>query len=192
MTTYPILFSTPMVLAILEGRKTMTRIIVKPNPRISSDPSRVGEVIKALCMYDACPYGHQGDVLWVKETCCKWPDTKAKVCSTNGYVYKTQTHCDPYGWEITMKEMGIKWKPSIYMPKDACRIFLKITDIHVERLQDITVEDTVKEGIDVFADIITLADFAALWAKINGPDSWDSNPWVWVISFERCEKPENF
>lgn len=91
------------------------------------------------------------------------------------------------------------------MPKSACRIFLQITDIRVERLHEITEEDAKKEGIiemsdnyykDYFGGIsgyhLSIQSFRSLWMKINGIESWKSNPWVWVISFERCEKPENF
>lgn len=79
-----------------------------------------------------------------------------------------------------------KWKPGIHMPKEACRIFLKVTEVKVESLQDISQEDAKAEGVlrvDLFRD---------LWKSINGPESWESNPWVWVISFERIKKPENF
>lgn len=193
MQTHPILFSTPMVQAILEGRKTMTRRIVKPNPRISSDPSKVGEIIKDLNLLTACDYGYYGYILWVKETYSKeatiFNDSKSQI------IYKADDH---------VAESEIKWKPSIFMPKSACRIFLQITDLRVERLDSITEEDAISEGViklsdNYYKDYAERASgfhyagqsFRSLWKKINGDESWNFNPWVWVISFERCEKPEN-
>lgn len=194
MKTHPILFSTPMVQAILEGRKTMTRRIVKPNPRISSDPLKVGELIKEFSLEEVCDYGTPGDIIWVRETFQERSENAIKM-GFEKYYYKA-------GWE-GCTEAG--WKPNIFMPKSACRIFLKITDIRVERLQEITENDAKSEGIiqistnsykDYFEGIPgyyhPIQSFRSLWMNINGVDSWKSNPWVWVILFEHCEKPENF
>jgi len=118
--------------------------------------------------------------------------------------------------KITFNVEDYKWKPSIFMPKTACRLFLKIKSIRVERLQSISEGDAVAEGMK-FTDFgknqwgdqkrgwhyseVNSADqclgtakwaFGNLWQSINGPESWAANPWVWVVEFEKCEKPENF
>jgi len=196
MTTHPILFSTPMVQAILEGRKTMTRRIIKsptglfgigmakyePNTNFHYHNREVIALdenersVKNIL----CPYGHPGDVLWVRE---KWSDG-----CMGGYIYaggRTEQELKDYSYSYS-------WRPSIHMPKAACRIFLKITDIRVERLQDIDESDAKDEGM-ISSCINNYCDhFMEVWETINGKKSWDENPWVWVISFERCEKPENF
>lgn len=170
MKEKPILFSTPMVQAILEGRKTMTRRIVKGTPLVwlnDFSPEFVADKDNALC-----PYGQVGDVLWVRET---WENYQG------GYNYKA----GKYGL------LGQKWKPSIFMPREACRLFLKITDIKAERLQDISRGDCMGEGCP-FPNIAKTTDpqkwFSELWQSINGEQSWKDNPWVWVISFEKTEK----
>jgi hypothetical protein len=209
----PILFSTPMVQAILEGRKTMTRRIIKSNHesglfavgRRKSD----GQITKITsldwdeCSGDVtndiqCRYGKVGDVLWVRETwnCISYlnPDnTEYK------YFYKADNGND-----------FSKWKPSIFMPKATCRIFLEITNVKVERLQEISDEDAKSEGVefipnmaypqnwkdysDEFAPplISPQHSFISLWDSINGEESWEANPFVWVIEFKQIEKPENF
>ena len=201
MKTHPILFSTPMVQAILEGHKTMTRRIIKPQPQPGE---RIGyystDNNPELDEYIFCdtegvpteddplknPYGHIGDILWVRESFRYFGYDSSKML-----VYKAGHNT--INFEAQHKE---SWKPSIHMPKAACRIFLKITDIRVERLQDMSREDCKKEGVLLGNDNGKFSGwhdvFRDLWEKINGPDSWNANPWVWVISFERCEKPENF
>jgi len=181
MKNVPILFSTTMVQAILNGSKTMTRRVVK----------------NFAATYE-CPYGQIGDVLWVRET---HQYTDASLNFQPGYVYKAT---DP-DWE-TME--GWKWNPSIHMPKAACRLWLKVTNVRVERLQDISEEDAIAEGIerinpegllafksyavDYPATVFPYVSFQTLWHKINGRESWEANPWVWVIEFEPCEMPKNF
>ena len=163
----PILFSTPMVQAILRGEKTQTRREVKYWKKITN-PKIVG------------------DILWVRET---WQHTKAlnlHISDENhGYVYKA----DGEPWE---DYENWKWKPSIFMPKDACRIFLKITKIRIERLEDITKEDAIAEGIEKWENCNStggvhpaIASFRSLWTSINGFDNLNSNPWVFVYDFER-------
>lgn len=190
MKTHPILFSTPMVQAILDGRKTMTRRIIKPQQPSSF---MYGEKKQNDCTWYVnfpsiikpvkCPYGKPGDVLWVRETFAP---------ALGDYAYMA----DYAKVVLNLPENKGLWKPSIHMPKAACRIFLKITDIKVERLQDITREECKKEGVLLGIDNGKFAGwhdiFRDLWENINGPDSWQSNPWIWVIAFERCEKPENF
>jgi hypothetical protein len=140
-----------------------------------------------------CPYGQIGDLLWVRETWAiqKYFNGLREECFP---IYKTD-YPDPVDW---------KWKPSIYMPKSAARIWLQITDIKVERLQDITEADALKEGCQHAFDIYQpgvvtektdtgyiirnaksfRSGFMVLWNKINGEDAWRNNPWVWVISFK--------
>ena len=142
-----------MVRAILDGRKTQTRRVVKPKPDDSG-----------LWNNDKCPYGKPGDRLWVRETF---------FVDGPRIQYRADHHGAP-------KETI--WKPSIFMPRSASRILLEITDIRVERLHDISADDEKKEGI--YSPIHELL-FWALWQKINGPESWDANPWVWVITFKK-------
>lgn len=178
MNFKPILFSTPMVQAILDGRKTQTRRVIKPQPLdvVTYANQRVWypEVIK-------CPYGEIGDVLWVRETFIK---------DKESFLHKA-SH--------TLVEKFIKWKPSIFMPKEACRLFLQVKNIRVEQLQDITEEDAFAEGAKHgrFYGLgqiggSTREGFFELWETINKKGSVNKNPWVWVIEFEKIEKPENF
>lgn len=194
MKASPILFSAPMIRALLEGRKTMTRRVVKPQPDYEivgggscwNDP-KTG---KRIC----CPYGQQGDLLWVRET---WAPVGA--CARGGAWYKADTEwpSDPY---------FDRWKPSIHMPRWASRLTLKLTDVSVERLQDIWEDDAVAEGLyryeegdyngdpdgndaSMNEDTATSA-FVHLWDSINAKRgySWESNPWVWALTFEVIRK----
>lgn len=198
----PILFNTEMVRAILDGRKTCTRRLVKPQPKsklcytfAGSDsdtwgyPNRTaheiwGEEFKLpnditeeeLSKRWNPPY-HTDDILYVRETWKKAP---------NGYYYYED-------WKRNDIADVTKWKPSIYMPKDAARIWLKVTDVRVERLQDMTDDDAEAEGC--FDYTSTALGFFDVWdSTIKKSDldryGWNANPWVWVIKFERCEKPE--
>jgi hypothetical protein len=174
MKERPILFSTIMVKAILEGRKTQTRRIMK------IQPDGRGTRCTNVHFEDwhgrelKCPYGWVGDLLWVRET---WQKIEG-----NRIIYKA----DPIIW-------GGKWKSSIFMPKQFSRIKLQITDIRVEKLCDISEEDAMAEGIDLpnYAEQANKdvkypepSDiYAELWDEINGTGSWIKNSWVWVIIF---------
>lgn len=198
MATKPILFNTEMVRAILDGRKSCTRRLVKPEPQgyfeVSEEP---------LYIYDTdgkqgkiTPPYQPGDILYVRESYSEL---------SFGYVYKAD------GENIDHLGNVIKWHPSIQMPKEAARIWLKVTDVRVERLQEIDEDGAVREGIpqsackncngafgcDACADegYNEIDAFAELWdSTIKKSDldryGWDASPWVWVIGFERCEKPE--
>ena len=195
----PILFSGAMVRAILEGRKTQTRRIVKFLPeyldaqfvRIKHEArkNRFDPVlsIKHPDAYAACPYGQIGDRLWVRESFFETGITNVIVSSRHRF-YKASYEGD----------LPIKWKPSIHMPRFMSRITLEITNVRVERLQDISEEDAKTEGLETndhfFCgrhgrnDIYPTAKqaFADLWDKINGKRaSWESNPWVWVVEFKK-------
>jgi hypothetical protein len=213
----PILFSTLMVKAILEGRKTQTRRIIKPQPLVHNDvikmPIPVDEYSKLLGEYTKkgytqiytkgvlegmiaplCKY-EVGDVLWVRET---WTDPTP---DQSGYpiLYKADFPMTYHGTEadptqtITLQAKDYKWKPSLFMPRDACRLFLKIKNIRVERLQDISEEDSVSEGVkkndwefeDGECPETYKEGFKFLWESINGEKSWEDNPFVWVIEFEK-------
>jgi hypothetical protein len=173
----PIIFSTPMVQAILDGRKTQTRRIVKANivDRFVLDDS--GNVLGSYTegmpevypTIDDAPY-QLGDILWVRETWSK---------DENGeYVYRAN-----YGTteDDSFPPSMFKWRPSIHMPREAARIFLKVKEVSVERLIDISDSDVVNEGFQ------TKNDFFALWDKLNYHRGFGvaNNPFVWKIEFER-------
>lgn len=188
-TEHPILFSTPMVQAILEGRKTMTRRILKVNgckKFIPDSRSWNKEDIMSWTANGAtCPYGQVGDKLWVRET--------FRVPNPYGvprYLYKSD-------WEKYNTGISYEWKPSIYMPKAAARIWLEITDIRVERLQDITEEDAKAEGFeslyckptfdgDPFGGTVPASYyFKETFRKLAKSNDIMLNPWVWVVEFKR-------
>ena len=237
MKQRPILFSTPMVQAILEGRKTQTRRVVKPQPiydlskgvtpfnhgilwgsRSNKNPDGSYSLWKAKC-----PYGKVGDVLWVRETFIN--GNNASLDSNIGkdekdwtlryWLYKdgSQLYSDGsyFPENKTGKERGfkgIKWKPSIHMPKAAARIWLEVVSVKVESLQDITEADAVAEGVEptttMYEGSVQLykqynrepmsysearGSFQSLWQSINGPESWEANPVVWVIEVKQINKP---
>lgn len=192
----PILFSTDMVQALLDGRKTQTRRTVKI---FSSDENELRQNAKWLFENKTCPYGNPGDLLWVREACAyvmieHAPDLLEGSKDSNQWVYKASMHAD--FMEYAKETYGYKWKPSIHMPKDAARIWLKVTNVRVERLQDITNEDAISEGIlknqnlyynyteGIYNYRHPYSSFISLWLSINGKGSALKNPWVWVVEFE--------
>lgn len=226
MAIKPILFNTEMIRAILDGRKTVTRRLVKPQPKsklcytfAGSDcgtwgyPSKTaheswGEeyrlpdnITKEDFWKRWNPPYHTDDVLYVRETWSPiYPGKESnEVC---GYIYKEDSleeydnrypDGEDYQW-------GCKWRPSIHMPKEAARIWLKVTDVRVERLQEITEEQIGREGVEVeYPHVLNGEEkryaFSTLWnSTVKKSDldryGWNANPWVWVIEFERCEKPK--
>lgn len=190
MKERPILMSTPMVQAILSGRKTMTRRVVKNQsdfPSIAFDrftdfkTDLLGTLEKQFNI--KFPYGQIGDRLWVKETFCLTqpfdPETYYFGYKSGVKSYSTNPASAKYDYSEPDK-----WKPSIFMPREASRITLEITNIRVERLQDISEDDAKAEGAlwDPFSYKL---GFETLWYKINGKESWESNPYVWVIEFKQ-------
>ena len=191
----PILFNTDMVRAILDGLKGATRRIVKG---FIPDDAVWGYTAFTPKGYISCRgtfadgYGEKffklpcepGDILYVRETWKKAP---------NGYYYYED-------WQRNDIADVTKWKPSIHMPKEAARIWLKVTDVRVERLQEITEEQIGREGVEVeYPHVLNGEEkryaFSTLWnSTVKKSDldryGWNANPWVWVIEFERCEKPE--
>lgn len=204
----PILFNTAMVQAILDGRKTTTRRIIKVNTDLDFiGCSSTGGYFDTAAFGKGCyekildakiiervkaPY-MPGDILYVRET---WGISNplgdfARNNRTAEYVYKAGYS---KGERIPMareqeKNLGV-WKPSIHMPKVAARIFLKVTSARVERLQDITEEGIRAEGITEEWPPHAMDKFQELWDSTTKEYKWRLNPWVWVIEFERIEKSE--
>lgn len=197
----PILFSTPMVQAILRGEKTQTRRIIKSN--------EISEKINlARCKYKV------GDILWVRETFTILEPEHCEGMSERFY-YKADHHEMNEDWRLECIRKGYpyKWKPSLFMPRSASRIFLKIKSIRVERLNNISESDAIAEGIERWIETRMVSkpthykvyfqnckpedlmsytsdpidSYETLWQKINGEKSWAENPFVWVYEFERCE-----
>jgi len=207
MKETPILFSTPMVQAILNGTKTQTRRVLKPQPlQHPTDADTINLMglgnenspyaYTSVDLYDkkathGCPYGVIGNLLYVRETFAEFAGIEPKI----EYVYKADKTFDTPAKEHLC---GNKWKPSLFMPKAAARLWLQITGIRVERLQTITEADAKAEGAQL-GTAYYKADptqgysshqvgFIDLWCKINGLESWQANPWVWVIEFEVISK----
>ena len=199
MAIKPILFNTEMVRAILDGRKTCTRRICKDaNECTVPDIDFYNADRRTYAVHNFVDKEHTeqlstaertcpictGDILYARETWKKAP---------NGYYYYED-------WQRNDIADVTKWKPSIHMPKEAARIWLKVTDVRVERLQDMTSEQISREGVEVeYPHVLNGEEkryaFSTLWnSTIKKSDidryGWDANPYVWVISFERCEKPE--
>lgn len=216
MKELPILFSTPMVEALLAGRKTHTRRLVKG---IALD--WLGPEVLFTPEYVACrdnslsPYGYDGDLLWVRET---W---KSVGFDSDQHKMNIMYKDGSTMWVKMPAEVKLHaqntWKPSIHMHKAAARIWLKNAHVCIQRLQDISEEDILSEGVRILTNNgrlvlelgsknsamdflpngclavgaeplsemqLLFAHWASLWSKINGRESWDANPWVWVIEFE--------
>lgn len=219
MKERPILFSAPMVRAILDGRKTMTRRVIKKQP-LDILPMNVPNQWCALDEWGedgnkgsirACRFGVPGDQLWVRETFGIFD----RAGNERAIAYKADGDDGPATWVEVPKDKYFKddyfpaderWRPSIHMPRWASRITLEITDVRVERVQEITEKDSALEGTlecdglfdeaeycrltkemgDAMGDLTPA--FRQLWDSINGKTHpWESNPWVWVISFKRID-----
>jgi hypothetical protein len=202
MKERPILFSALMVRAILDGRKTQTRRVLKNQPEIIKDPFPTTDEVKGVFKFkestgiyqclgmqnliETCPYGQPGDRLWVRESwsthACLDNKKPSELINVNSYHY----------WADGEINTGKK-RPSIHMPRWASRINLEITGIRVERLQDISEDDAKAEGVSDDMGIIfktgddtPIGMYGELWESINGQGSWAFNPWVWVLEFKRC------
>lgn len=217
MAIKPILFNTEMVRAILDGRKTCTRRICKDaNEYVVPDMDFYNAEKRTYAVHNFADQEHTeklsiaertcpicpGDILYVRET---WYKSPSRYMYRANYSNTEQFYTDG-------KEVNIKWHPSIHMPKEAARIWLKVTDVRVERLQEITNDGCVAEGIypsncrgcnaafgcDTCIDegYSEIDEFTEVWnSTIKKSDldryGWDATPYVWVIEFERCEKPED-
>jgi len=225
----PIIFNTEMVRAILNGRKTQTRRVIKPQPDAdgfiksasTEHPQEwkfTKKVFNGVCNaktdWIKCPYRQPGDVLWVREThAFIWPGEDPVPLEECNIEYKADTgSAYPGRWpaeEARGNPEAPKWCPSIHMPRWAARLFLKITDVRVERVQDISLADVLAEGTEIGAipwedcrgnvypeqdEYATLENFIVLWDSINSKRGypWESNPWCWVIEFEvtNCDNKE--
>ncbi|HFJ2067510.1 TPA: hypothetical protein ACGTP1_001496 [Salmonella enterica] len=204
------IFNSEMVRAILDGRKMQTRRIMKVQPgtpefglRRIIESSKANENgmyfwsqddacgIKARSKPFSCPYGEVGDRIWVRETF----RVHSRATDVATLVYRAsvrnswteQTHRVPVA-VCNKPATPEKWAPSIHMPRWASRILLEITDVRVERLNSITESDAEAEGVTNtgFGDLL-VDGFRCLWKFIYGDDSWQANPWVWVIEFKRVE-----
>ncbi|SDH25195.1 hypothetical protein [Nitrosomonas sp. Nm132] len=188
MKARPIIFSSQMVRALLENRKTQTRRIVNPQPELSKEGNLMGDWLKKPLaglllpkLQDItihCPFGKIGDRLWVRET--------FQIIS--GKYYYAATPPNPY--DIS----DIRWKPSILMPRLVSRINLEMVSVGVERLQDISVEDAIAEGVPGESEAAEWGctsyekprkAYWRIWEQINGKGSWNEDPYVWKIEFRR-------
>lgn len=201
MKEHPILFRGTMVRALIEGRKTQTRRIIKPQPeRIDGILHWKGEEILPEGTYRA--KWTPGDRLWVRETWAPHADLPRHA------IYRA----DPGGDYQDNVTEGFKWRPSIQMPRWASRLTLEVTAVRVEQLQHISDADAIAEGIrkgkratsshckiDTWWDYLRnepgclspRSSYSSLWESIHGPGSWGANPWVWVIAFKRVEAQRN-
>lgn len=199
MKERPILFSGPMVRAILEGRKTQTRRAVRPQPPrypYGRTPTYLFENLWGWCAVHGtvravrsedtirCPYGVPGDRLWVRETHANLGKAPLPGGGTSeDIVLYRADHGDD------CKIDGVRWTPAIHMYRRHSRITLEVVSIRAERLQAISDEDARSEGVSDFATYGTAkVEFASLWESINGAGSWDENPWVWAVEFRVLEK----
>lgn len=202
MRERPILFSAPMVRAILEGRKTQTRRVFQPermtwtaDGRYQTHAMRFGRMIETGSgpfhpndWLHYCPYGQPGDRLWVRET---WGLDDTRGWTEDVPVYRA---------DESSEHRTRRWRPSIHMPRWASRIDLEVTGVRVERLQDIGDDDCWAEAPPGLSyPIRSPSDFAVteggrqrcyqrLWESINGPGSWEANPWVWCVEFRRLSQ----
>ncbi len=196
MTDHPILFTGDMVQAILDG-KTQTRRIIKPQPENGNSYFMYGDK-KDLKLLEnigiKCPYGSPGDRLWVRETWLAYhvPDSHYGICykeSRDGQYEGRFSAALPQAEKYWTGED--KWRPSIHMPKWACRLWLEVISVRVERVQEISEADIKAEGVFQGNDgpKIRQIRFMGLWDSINAKRGygWASNPWVWVIEFKRSE-----
>ena len=211
MADRPILFSAPMVRALLEGRKTQTRRIIKPQPTGRIDPLRSYnhgrmEIAFGPDMRDKGggpkwwrPLAQAGDRLWVREAwrCHSWASDVATFMyrAHERHSYTEMTEQFPVAGREYIRP-GMSWKPSIHMPRWASRLTLIVTDIRVQRLQDISKTDAIAEGVERDSDgwrdymlphtrlcVSATGSFQTLWNHINGPDAWKANPWISAYTF---------
>lgn len=213
MKERPILLSAQMVNALRQGRKTQTRRKCKrqPTPELFQTSYRLrqnypnpgtstwwtadkDQLFPVLIDGVDCPYGKPGDKLWCKETwAANWMynDVRANEARTNPRLegdnlwFRADGDLPgTHGWSSNLRG---KWRPSIFMPRWASRILLEITAVRVERLQNISNEDALAEGVELRGKLRPWALYRELWESINGPGSWEANPWVWVIEFKVLE-----
>lgn len=184
----PILFNTNMVKALLDGRKTVTRRVVKPQPFAEvkelyrKDNTDIWRTYGVDWWYEFRAPFIPGDILWVRETWARPSEPEIRRgASPDAYIYKADIPLLPCAYD--------SWRPSIHMPREAARIFLRVTEVRAERLQDIDDAGVLDEGLEIGDP------FDELWDRTLKPADcalygWAANPWVWVISFEQISKEE--
>ncbi|MEI7282235.1 hypothetical protein [Pectobacterium carotovorum] len=186
-----IIFNGDMVLATLSGQKTQTRRIVKPQPDEDGLARlRGGPWMDTSERVYRCPYGEVGDRLWIRETSGLQVRRDALGGTGEFRVYRASNPDAIRFTTASGKIYPIKWIPSIHMPRHASRILLEITDVRVERLNDISEEDAKAEGAPT--ELCLIGDkhflgFRTLWKSIYGAESWNENPWVWAIEFKQIK-----
>ncbi len=190
-THFPDPIADEMIRAILDNRKTVTRRVVKPqqlrvldSPYHKEHPKTPDKVLlERLCEPPYLP----GDILYVREM---WQHGFGGT-----YLYRASAGHDLFMTADGELVSDIPWRPSIHMPREAARIFLRVTDVQVERLQDVTEEDAIKEGCTAHGGNLALDEFEVVWHNTLKPTDrsiygWAANPWVWVIEFERISREE--
>lgn len=192
------IFNGEMVRAILDGRKTQTRRIMKNQPAgdYPDTPALIRSVGGGFQWYGHygessifnCPLGAVGDHIWVRET---WAEAGASAPDLKLYRANYPAHV-PTHYENVPPADEIRWTPSIHMPRWASRLTLEITGVRVERLRDLSEDDAKSEGITPSSGGVLPGweyriNFRDLWVSIYGADNWEANPWVWVIEFKRIE-----
>lgn len=222
MRERPIIFNGEMVRAILDGRKTQTRRVMKEQPEKIPAEFEHGEpgywvschaarqMVRNSLMTAACPFGFVGDRLWVRETFACIGNEDGHPIDANGNlcdresakrIYKADCFQKSNNYGLWSSPDGFDfeggWTPSIHMPRWASRITLEITGVRVERLNDISYDDAIAEGVKQEWTCIdpglgsyahkndVQEDYAALWKFIYGAESWNANPWVWIVEFRR-------
>lgn len=208
MSIKPILFNTEMVRAILDGRKSCTRQICKDaNEYAVPDMDFYNADKRTYAVHNFANREHSEQLSTAERTCPICPGDILYVRETWGYPIALNSNEQYVFRADEVAESGFKndshiWHPSINMPKEAARIWLKVTNVRVERLREIRAESALAEGADKYIhtnggldENMTITSFIGIWnstIKKSGLDryGWDANPWVWVIEFERCEKPE--
>lgn len=202
MAIKPILFNTEMVRAILDGRKTCTRRICKDaNEYTVPDMEFYNADKRTYAVHNFADKEHMEQLSTVERTCPICPGDLMYVRETwcKGYLMNAK---ERYYYKADDNDFLCTWHPSTNMPKQAARIWLRVMDVRVERLQEITAESALTEGADKYIhangtlnEDQTITSFIGIWnSTIKKSDidryGWGANPWVWVIEFERCEKPE--
>lgn len=183
MKAGPILFNTDMVKATLSGQKTQTRREVNG---VGDDNWLKGASNHVVHAIDKCPFGQPGDLLYVRETWQGYRQVSYEYDEWESMDSPKDRHEQPYTpvYRADEKSFPEKWFPAIHMPREFSRLTLEITDVRVERLQDISNDDALAEGIGIPFDqrYAAIDAFRPLWNYIYG--NWDTNPWVWVVEFK--------
>lgn len=205
MKERPMLFNDAMVRAILNGTKTQTRRVVERKNGQYIPPSPSTDIPGWRQLLRSCPFGQPRDRLWVRECFAIVPRTAYRGCEGVQQVLRPNDDHDAAVFRADWERSAPRpWRPSIHMPRWACRLVLEIVSVRVERLQDISEEDSRAEGASWVdggeeaggwthtggdeTDFLTAKEsFRSLWSSVYGEESWNANPWVWVVEFRKVE-----